>query len=251
MNTMADLSPDEAQDSSARARIIAAAAALVERGGVPAVTTRAVAQAACVQPPAIYRLFGDKDGLMNAVAEEVFRSYVSSKIPPDPAADVGRQLRDGWDQHVAFGLAHPAIFVLISTMVSSAPSRAWEAGLAVLKERVRLAARAGWLKVSEEKGVSLIHSMGTGTVLTLLRLPARERSGLSEAAREGVLSLVLDEKTPETHQAPVGLASALRTHVASMTRLTPGERLLMDELLRRIATPASLPQEGTHPTQNS
>ncbi|WP_338419811.1 TetR family transcriptional regulator [Streptomyces klenkii] len=36
-------------------------------------TTRAVAAAAGVQAPAIYRLFGDKDGLLEAVAEQRLR----------------------------------------------------------------------------------------------------------------------------------------------------------------------------------
>ncbi len=221
-----------------RTRIIAAASALVAKGGVAAATTRAVALAASVQPPAIYRLFGDKDGLLHAVAEEVYRrSFVASKHAPDPEGDVVQQLRAGWDQYVAFGLAHQEVFVLVNASHSHAPSPAKEAGLAVLRERVRLIARTGRLKVSEERAVALIDAMSTGTVLILQSMPAVQRAGLAKAAREGVLSLVLDEKAPAARNAPAKLASALRTHVKSVAHLTPGERLLMDELLQRIATP--------------
>ncbi|MGF2047081.1 helix-turn-helix domain-containing protein, partial [Enterococcus gallinarum] len=52
-----------------RERIIAAAADLLQDGGTAAVTTRAVAERASTQAPTIYRLFGDKDGLLDAVAE--------------------------------------------------------------------------------------------------------------------------------------------------------------------------------------
>ena len=52
-------------------RMVRAAADLLQSGGIDAVSTRAVAAAAGVQPPAIYRQFGDKDGLLDAVARFV------------------------------------------------------------------------------------------------------------------------------------------------------------------------------------
>jgi len=64
-----------------RARIIDAAARLLQEQGPTAVTTHGVAQAAGVQAPAIYRLFGDKNGLPEAVAEHVMATYVSAAHP--------------------------------------------------------------------------------------------------------------------------------------------------------------------------
>jgi AcrR family transcriptional regulator len=46
-------------------------------GGPDAVSTWAVSAAAGVQPPVIYRLFGDKNGLLDAVASYGFESYLS------------------------------------------------------------------------------------------------------------------------------------------------------------------------------
>jgi len=90
-----------------RERIVETAAELLARGGREAVTTRAVATAAGVQPPTIYRLFGDKVGLLDAVTEHGFRAYLADKgvASADPVAD----LRSGWDLHVGFGLANPAV----------------------------------------------------------------------------------------------------------------------------------------------
>lgn len=67
-----------------RQRVIEAAADLLAREGRDAVTTRAVAVAAGLQPPAIYRLFGDKDGLLEAVAEHGFATFLAAKhVDPD------------------------------------------------------------------------------------------------------------------------------------------------------------------------
>ena len=64
---------------STRSKVTQAAARLLREGGVHAVTTRAVASAAGVPTPTIFRIFGDKDGLMDAVAEQVMATYVAAK----------------------------------------------------------------------------------------------------------------------------------------------------------------------------
>lgn len=88
--------------------------ALLESGGRDAVTTRAVADAAGLQPPAIYRLFGDKDGLLDAVAESGFTRFLAAKQQADPAPhDPVGELCNGWDTVVGFGLANPALYALM------------------------------------------------------------------------------------------------------------------------------------------
>ena len=62
-----------------RERIVETAASLLADGGREAVTTRAVATAAGVQPPTIYRLFGDKVGLLDAVTEHGFQAYLATR----------------------------------------------------------------------------------------------------------------------------------------------------------------------------
>ncbi|HEY0937917.1 MAG TPA: helix-turn-helix domain-containing protein, partial [Trebonia sp.] len=63
---MTELSPVSARDQT-RAHLVEVAAELLASQGPDAVTTRSVALAAGVQAPAIYRLFGDKGGLLDAV----------------------------------------------------------------------------------------------------------------------------------------------------------------------------------------
>ena len=75
---------------------------------------RAVVAAAAVQAPTIYRLFGDKRGLLDAVAERSLAAYIAEKSAREPHPDPVQDLRDGWDTHVAFGLAHPGLFAIMS-----------------------------------------------------------------------------------------------------------------------------------------
>ena len=98
---------------STRDRIVAAAAALLAAGGREGVSTRAVSAAAGVQAPAIYRLFGDKQGLLDAVAAHGFTSYLDDKTDLKPGDDPVGDLRAGWDLHIGFGLANPALYSLM------------------------------------------------------------------------------------------------------------------------------------------
>ena len=82
--------------SDTRSRIIAATAKLVAEGGSEAATTRAVASAASVQAPTLYRLFGDKDGLLEAVGEQTLAEFVAGKSRGAPSPDPVDDLREGW-----------------------------------------------------------------------------------------------------------------------------------------------------------
>src|SRR3954454_5165205 len=129
-----DATPDENSRARMRAQIVEVAAGLLATGGRDAVSTRAVAAAAGTQAPTIYRLFRDKDGLLAAVLEYGFATYLAGKPPLDPAADPITDLRAGWDVHVGFGLVNPALFLLMyaDTQPGRRPAAA-EAGLAILR----------------------------------------------------------------------------------------------------------------------
>ena len=144
LETVLDAKPSTAGRDATRATLVEVAGELLREQGPAAVTTRAVAQAASVQPPTIYRLFGDKDGLLDAVAEHVLAVYVAGKSPGDEdGGDPVADLRAAWDLHVGFGLANPAVFRLLTDAARGAASPAAAAGLEVLRARVRRVAEAG------------------------------------------------------------------------------------------------------------
>ncbi|NPC49288.1 TetR/AcrR family transcriptional regulator [Corallococcus sp. AB032C] len=227
---------EDAEGPDTRARILAAAAELIASGGPDAATTRAVAAAAGVQAPTLYRLFGDKHGLLSAVVEHELTSYVAKKAARKPHPDPLQDLRLGWDMHVAFGLSHPGLFALMCSDLEPAPqSSVVSTGNEVLRRRIRNIALAGRLRVSEERALGLVSSMCNGAVLTLLRQPEGQRDlGLSEAARETVMAAISSDTAPPANTEVRSAATTLRASLDRLTVLTPGESALLSELLARI-----------------
>ncbi|CAL9472510.1 TetR/AcrR family transcriptional regulator [Streptomyces sp. enrichment culture] len=219
-----------------RQRVIEAAIGLLARGGRDAVTTRAVAEAAGLQPPAIYRLFGDKEGLLDAVAEHGFATFLASKRvdpdPPDPIAD----LRAGWDVAVEFGLAHPALYTLMYTEPTRTESAAFRTGMGVLMGRIRRLAAGGWLRVDEELAAQIIHATARGAVLTWLSLPEERRDpALFTTLRESMVATVTVEQPAVRDSGPAGAARALRAALPEQTPLSDAEQRLLTEWLGRLA----------------
>jgi AcrR family transcriptional regulator len=219
-----------------RSEIVAEATRLLREKGADAVTTRAVAQAAGVQAPTIYRLFGDKDGLVDAVAEHVMASYVASKAedPASSTTDPVADLRAAWARHVEFGLANPELFALMGAPGRSARSPATLAGIAVLRGRIGRLAAAGLLRVEEPLALTMVHAAGTGTVLALLGTPEPERDpALADAMLDAVLGHVLAQApaVPETTTRAVAVTFAAA--VPDLPGLSDAERSVLAEWLDR------------------
>ena len=226
-----------AQD--ARTRVLEAASKLIAQGGVAALTTRAVASAASVQAPTLYRLFGEKRGLLDAVAEHGLATFVAQKAAVEVHSDPVQDLRDAWDGYVAFGLAKPAIFAIMNEIGASRPaSPATLAGIDILRTRVGRVAQTGRLGVAIETAVGLIHAVGVGTVSTLLATPVEARDlKLAALARDAVLAAILtDAPEQQQHRGIATLAIALGARLGNVGNITPGERLLLLELLNRLSS---------------
>lgn len=191
-----------------RSDIVGAAARLLREQGIAAMTTRGVAQAAGVQAPTLYRLFGDKDGLIDAVAEHVMATYVTSQSDTgaDASDDPVESLRSGWRAHIEFGLANPELYAILSTPGRSQRSPATAMGIDVLRTLIRRLAAAGLLRVDEPRALAMIHAAGTGTVLALLGVPADERDlGLSDAMFDAVLTAT--SRPPRRQPTPLSAPS--------------------------------------------
>lgn len=236
-----------------RAAIVTAAERLLREGGPAAMTTRGVAEEAGVQAPTLYRLFGDKDGLLEAVAEHVMAGFVSDKAAGMAAAaaayaDPLEDLRESWYRHIEFGLANPAVFRLLSDPDRGHGSPAARAGKEVLAARLHRLAIAGRLRVPEPEAVALIQAAGSGTIQSLLATPSEQRDpALGTAMLEAVLGRILIEPAANAPDGPVPAAIALRAHAPDLDALSESERHLLAEWLDRIAAahPASHP--GEHP----
>ncbi|MDT5119027.1 MAG: hypothetical protein QOE30_4766 [Mycobacterium sp.] len=221
-------------------KVLRAAAALLDSGGVEALSTRAVAAAAGVQAPAIYREFGDKEGLLDAVTAFVLENYMRDKraaASSDPVQD----LRQLWDLHVAFGLTQPECYVLAYGEVRAGKMRsAAKESFEILRGAIARLGHQGRLRMSVDSAAQLAFAAGVGFALSQICLPADERDPqLSLIAREHALcAFVNDTVAPGSTMPPLtGRAVALRDALRDDpgAALTRSERVLMAEWLNRLA----------------
>lgn len=220
-----------------RENILDVAAQLLREQGARAVTTRAVARAAGVQAPTIYRFFEDKDALLDAVAERVFATYVAGKAV-DQSADPVADLRAGWELHIDFGLANPALFGLLADPNRGTSSPAAAAGLQILRTRVHRVGVAGRLRVSERRAVELIHSAGTGVLLTLLSAPPADRDpALAEAMYSMVERCILTDAPAPAADSTSAAVVSFRAIAPDLPMLTDAERNLLCQWLDRADAP--------------
>ncbi len=244
------------QSARTRERVLEAAAALAAKGGAEAVSIRAISAATQIQAPTIYRLFGNKQGLLDAVTEQRLEAHVLSHEADPPLPDPVDDLRLGWDGHVAYALAHPHLYRM--TYVELHPGDRHPAAVEAehrLLTRIRRIAEAGRLRVTPERALLLVEAAGAGTALTLLSQPEDRRDeGLSAVAREAIVATITtdggrsdptdrgrDGTSPPadgTPDAPATAATAARHLLMALpqvTDLTPAERALLREWLDRIA----------------
>jgi len=188
--------------------ILRAASELLVEHGPAGISTRAVATAAGVQTPALYRLFGDKDGLLDALASYGFESYLAEKRALEPSPDAVDDIRRGWNIHVEFGLRNPAFYALMygNLRPGRRPSAAQENGqiLRRLLERARLQGR---LRVPVETAARAIEASTTGAVLLLLAQPETDRDQTPlTRLRDTVIDSVVNEAEQVTDvHASVGV----------------------------------------------
>jgi AcrR family transcriptional regulator len=206
------------------------------------IATRAVCEAVGVSQPVLYRLFGDKRGLLDAVADHGYERYAKLKAAEERTADPVADLHAGWDGHMAFAKENPALYQLMFTprpwSHSTARDRVFDLLLATL---VRCAA-AGSLKVEPQTAAQLILSANIGSALDHIARPALfEDPALSQRMRDAVFSHVLTETTAQKDADPLRTA-ALRLHaqleLVGTDALEPVEIALLLRWLERITQPA-------------
>ncbi len=207
-------------------------------------TTRAVSTAAGVQPPTIYRLFGDMNGLLAATAADGFTRYLTRKSSRAPSADPVDDLRAGWDMHIEFGLDNPAHYLLMYGQPQpGGESDAAREAHRLLREILERVARAGRLTVPVERAAQMVHGAGMGVTFALLALRPEERDlGVSAQTREAVIAAITtDADTDDDLPRASDSAREARRRVLALRSIlddmpatyTPGERMLLEELLDR------------------
>jgi AcrR family transcriptional regulator len=227
--------------SRTRRRILEVAAGILEREGAQAVSTRSVAAAADIRAASLYQLFGDKDGLLAALAIHAFDVYLAEKHALEHTDDPVEDMRRGWDMHVDFGLRHPAFYLLMygTDRPGRRPPAADEANDLLLTFFDRVAA-AGRLRVPSALAARLTLAAVTGVTLSLVGVPAEDRDPeISARMRDTVIDSLTTEPPPATGPGlasrALALDAALTAEDGATFPLRPAETALLRDWLHRLA----------------
>ena len=220
-----------------RTRILEAAADLLSRSSEADFSTRAVCEAAGVGAPALYRQFGDKEGLLSAVVDLGFEKYLAGKRAAKASDDPVQDLRSGWDNHVAFAVDNPNYYRLMYSGLATPPKAAAEAH-ALLLEVLERCAAAGRLKVSVETAGKMVMAANAGVALSLITRPAIYTDlEFSTRVRDSVHAAILAETETTEDDAVAVTATTLAAQLrkSSPEELTGAEAALLQEWLDRLA----------------
>ncbi|GAA4566410.1 TetR/AcrR family transcriptional regulator [Planotetraspora kaengkrachanensis] len=204
-----------------KTRILQAAATLLTESPEADISTRAVCEAAGVGAPALYRQFGDKEGLLTAVVDYGFEQYLASKRAARPSADPVQDLRDGWDNHVAFAVDNPNYYRLMYSPGLSAPPGAAAEAHALLVAVLERCAAAGRLRISPEVAAQMVMSANAGVALSLVSRPAIYTDPeFSRLVRDAVIAFITVDGTPGTGAGAPGSASGAPSVPVTATTLS-------------------------------
>ncbi|MCZ0204963.1 TetR/AcrR family transcriptional regulator [Streptomyces achromogenes] len=206
--------------STARERILAATEELLASKDALAISTRAICDRAKVGMPEIYRQFGDKQGLLTAVACIGFERFLANKrrnpMTDDPVAD----LRTAWDSHVAFALDNPHLYRLMFTPAPESQPRAVEEARSLLLSALERCRAAGRLRTPLELAGQSILTANVGVCLMALSFPGLYGAPeISRSVRDAVIGAVTGDEREDTRITD-GIVLA-QTLVGTLTGTAP------------------------------
>ncbi|MGW3561500.1 TetR/AcrR family transcriptional regulator [Streptomyces sp. NPDC000963] len=215
--------------STARERILEATGELLATKDALAISTRAICDRAKVGMPEIYRQFGDKQGLLTAVADLGFARFLAEKrrnpLTDDPVAD----LRTAWDSHVTFALRNPHLYRLMFTPTGDAKPQAVKEAQAILLKAVERCRDAGRLRMPPELAGRSILSANVGVCMMALSFPDLfGEPDTSRSVRDAVIGRVTGDEREDTRIATAtALAQAL---LGTLTGTAPVNATVLDDL---------------------
>ncbi|MFJ2937331.1 TetR/AcrR family transcriptional regulator [Streptomyces sp. NPDC087219] len=228
--------------STARARILEATEELLATKDALAISTRAICDRAKVGMPEIYRQFGDKQGLLTAVADIGFERFLAEKrknpLTDDPVAD----LRTAWDSHVSFALRNPHLYRLMFTPTGDAKPGAIKEAQAILLKAVERCRDAGRLRTTPELAGRSILSANVGVCMMALSFPDLfGDADTSPAVRDAVIGKVTGD---EREDSRIGTATVLaQALIGTLTGTATPSGAALDRLAGAPLPPA--PPSGT------
>lgn len=202
--------------------MVKAAESLLRASPEHDLSTRAVCEAAEVGAPVLYRLFGDKNGLIAAVVDNAFARYLKQKRALPPSDDPVDDLYTTWDIHVAFALANPTVYrIAYAPSLAVVPAGVEDARQLLLEKFVRCA-EAGRLNTTPDEAAQVMMSACVGVNLCLLSQPDTFNDPkLSARVRDATLSALLVDPHLPTVDQQSAMLKTVALQCAALIRATP------------------------------
>jgi AcrR family transcriptional regulator len=160
-------------ESIVRTRIVEAAAGLLANAADVDISTRAACEAAGVTAPTLYHHFGDKQGLLAAVVDFGWATFLETKrtVAAVVHEHVADDIRAGWDNHLEFARENPNFYKLMWSPGIGGNSASFHSAYQMLQERMELGARRGQLRVSADRAAQMVMAATTGAALSAISQP--------------------------------------------------------------------------------
>lgn len=226
-------------DDDLRSALLAAAEEQLVAASDGEIATRAVCEAVGVTQPVLYRVFGDKRGLLDALAETGLQRYAARKAELEATNDPAADLRRGWSDHLAFARKNPALYRLMFAPRPWAGGRSADGVRALLERTLSRCAAAGLLRLDVDVASGMILAANVGLALDEMTAPrpARQADAVADALRDAVLGAVLVMGSPTaSFDAATAARRQLRAQLAEGRpgALLPEESALMNVWLTRL-----------------
>lgn len=233
-------------DAELRHRLLGAAEAQLVQSVDNAISTRAVCDAVGVSQPVLYRLFGDKQGLLAALVDHGYQRYLERKAAQASTDDALADLRAGWDDHMEFARTNPAVYRLMFSPDPAGQPAAQRRSFELLTQTLRRLAAEGRMTIAPSLAAQAILSANVGIALNRITQPdLYDDPHLSTRVREGIFATFL---TPAPHAPPPGVTplAAAAVQLAAQLDLGPSDLLAAEEraLLRRWLDRLAAPTPG-------
>jgi AcrR family transcriptional regulator len=229
---------------STRAQMLQAAEAQLLASPERDVSTRAVCDAVGVGAPVLYRLFGDKNGLLAAVVDRAFERYTTSKRAHKLSDDPVDDLYSAWDAHIAFALKNQAVYrIAYAPGLAQVPSGVEESRRLLIARMVRCA-EAGRLNTDPDEAAQVMMAAATGVALSLISQPEIfTYPGLPDRVRDAVIGgLLVDPVDTDRDDTPKSVALQMAALIrATPMPLTKPETSMMLQWLDTISRGGSSP----------
>ncbi len=177
--------PDRLSETAER--IVLIASRWMDENPGQSLTTRKVCELAGVTAPTLYHHFGDKQGLMQAVAERKMLAFFSGKRQQPETEDPGADLLRGWDQWLDFARQNPALVAVLQQ--SPEISARLRAGAeAIAEARLKRLQSVQALRVAPKYAAQVMVA-ASNVVVQLIQqgMPAAQVRAINEQLQKSVL----------------------------------------------------------------